>query len=137
MEQELLKLILVEIREMKGDISELKNSVKSIDTRLTNVENDITEVKKDVSKMKTDMTKMQADMTEMQADMTEMKEDISENTKDIKCLKEMSEFHTENINAIKNVVTSHYMEFKKFVNLNNTQHNLYDARLLQFNKDNK
>ena len=114
MEQEMLKLILVEIREIKGDISELKDTVKSMDTRLTKVERDVAETKRDVA---------------------ETKRELAETKKDVKSLKEISEFHTENINAIKNVVTSHYMEFKKFVKANATQHNLYDAKLLQFNKD--
>ena len=114
MEQEMLKLILVEIREMKGDISELKDTVKSIDIRLTNVEKDVAQTKKDVA---------------------QTKKDVAQTQKDVKSLKEMSEFHTESINAIKHVVTSHYMEFKKFVKANAIQHNLYDAKLLQFNKD--
>lgn len=121
MEQEMLKLILVEIREMKGDISELKDTVKSMDTRLTKVERDVAETKIDVAETK--------------RDVAETKRELAETKKDVKSLKEISEFHTENINAIKNVVSSHYMEFKKFVKANATQHNLYDAKLLQFNKD--
>ena len=101
MEQELLKLILVEIREMKEDVSELKTTVNSMSERLTNVDNRLKNVEKDV-----------------------------------KDLKEMSEFHTENIEAIKNVVTNNYMEFKKFVKANTTQHNLYNTKLLKFDKEN-
>ena len=129
MEQEMLKLILAEIREMKENISELKTSVKNMDNRLTKVENDMTE-------MKSDMTEMKSDMTEMKSDMTEMKNIISTNAKDIKSLKEMSEFQLENIDAIKNVVTNNYMEFKKFVKANMTKPNLYNTNLLKFDKEN-
>ena len=50
--------------------------------------------------------------------------------------KELSEFNKETSDSIKNVVTSHYMEFKKFVKSNATQHNLYNAKLLKYNKKN-
>ena len=94
MENELLNLILVEIREMKGDMSEVKE-------RLTNVESDMSEVKGRLTNVE-----------------------------------ELAEFNKENSESIKNVVTSHYMEFKKYIKSNNTQHNLYNAKLLQYNKEN-
>ena len=101
MEKEVLNLILLEVREMKGDMSEVKN-------RLGNLENDMSEVK---------------------GRLTNLEDKITN-------LEEMTEFNTENIESIKNVVTSHYMEFKKFVKSNNTQHNVYNAKLLQYNKVN-
>ena len=128
MEQELLKLILVEIREMKESVSEVK-------TDMTKVKSDMEEVKSDMEEVKTDMTEVKSDMKEVKTRLTNVERNVAENTKDIKSLKELAEFHTESINAIKNVVTNHYMEFKKFVKTNNIQHNLYDAKLLQFNKD--
>lgn len=94
MEKEVLNLILVEVREMKGDISEVKRRLTNVEDKITNLEDKITN------------------------------------------LEEMTEFNTENIESIKNVVTSHYMEFKKFVKSNNTQHNVYNAKLLQYNKEN-
>ena len=101
MEKEVLNLILVEVREMKGDMAEVKN-------RLGNLETDMTEVKGRLTNVENKITN----------------------------LEEMTEFNTENIESIKNVVTSHYMEFKKFVKSNNTQHNVYNAKLLQYNKEN-
>ena len=133
MEQEMLKLILVEVREMKGDISELKTTVKSIDKRLTNVEHNVAENTKDIKILKEIVAENTKDIKILKENVAENA--IKENSKNIKSLKELVEFQTENINAIKHVVTSHYMEFKKFVKANATQHNLYDAKLLQFNKD--
>lgn len=101
MEKEVLNLILLEVREMKGYMSEVKN-------RLGNLENDMSEVK---------------------GRLTNVEDKITN-------LEETTEFNTENIESIKNVVTSHYMEFKKFVKSNNTQHNVYNAKLLQYNKEN-
>ena len=49
---------------------------------------------------------------------------------------ELAEFNKETSESIRNVVTSHYMEFKKYIKSNETQHKLYDAKLLQFNKEN-
>ena len=128
MEQELLKLILVEIREMKESIS-------GFNTDMSDVKSDMAEVKADMVEVKADMAEVKADMKEVKTRLTNVEQNVAENTKDIKALKELTEFHTESINAIKNVVTNHYMEFKKFVKANNIQHNLYDTKLLQFNKD--
>ena len=100
MEKEVLNLILVEIREMKGDMSEVKE-------RLTNVESDV---------------------AEMKSDITEVKEKV-------KKVEELSEFNQETCQSIKNVVTSQYMEFKKYIKSNNIQHNLYNAKLLQYKKE--
>jgi len=101
MEKELLNLILVEIREMKGDMKEIKERLTHVEERLTNVESRLTSVE-------TRLTNVE----------------------------ELVEFNKENIESIKNVVTSHYMEFKKYIKSNNTQHNLYNAKLLQYNKEN-
>ena len=100
MEKEVLNLILVEIREMKGDMSEMKKDVSEVKTRLTNVESDVSEVKERLKKVE-----------------------------------ELSEFNQETCQSIKNVVTSHYMEFKKYIKTNDTQHNLYNAKLLQYKKE--
>ena len=108
MEKEVLNLILLEVREMKGDMSEVKN-------RLGNLENDMSEVKGRLTNLENKITNLEDKITN---------------------LEEMTEFNTENIESIKNVVTSHYMEFKKFVKSNNTQHNVYNAKLLQYNKEN-
>ena len=94
MEKEVLNLILMEVKEMKGDMSEVKE-------RLTNLENDMSEVKKR-----------------------------------LQTVEKLAEFNKETSQSIKNVVVNHYMEFKKHVKLNKTQHNLYDAKLLKFNKEN-
>ena len=101
MEQEILKLILVEMREMKEGMSRVEDRLTNVEDRLTDVENDMSEVK------------------------TTLKE-----------TKELAEFNKETADSIKNVVTSHYMEFKKFAKSNSTQHNLYNAKLLRFNKEN-
>lgn len=101
MENEVLNLILVEIREMKEDMKEVK-------ARLTNVEEDLAYVKKDLAHVK----------------------------EDVGYVKELAKFNKETSQSIMNVVTSHYMEFKKYVRLNNVQHKVYDSKLLQFNKEN-
>ena len=101
MEKEVLNLILVEIREMKGDMKEVKQRLTNVEHRLTNVEKDLAIVKEDLANVK-----------------------------------ELAEFNKETSQSIMNVVTSHYMEFKKYIKQNNTQHKVYDAKLLQFNKEN-
>ena len=114
MEKEVLNLILVEIREMKGDMSEIKKDVSEVKTRLTKVENDVSEVK---------------------TRLTNVENDVSEVKESLKKVEELTEFNQETCQGIKNVVTSHYMEFKKYVKSNNTQHNLYNAKLLQYQKE--
>ena len=101
MEKEILNLILVEVRELKGDISEVK-------TKLTNIENDIVDVKNRLTNVGERLTNVE----------------------------KTSRFNKETAQSIMNVVTSHYMEFKKHIKSNNTQHNLYNAKLLQYNKEN-
>ena len=97
MEQELLKLILTNVQEMRGDISEIKE-------RITNVEQNVKELTDRVTNVE----------------------------KEMKATKELAEFNKENIESIKRVVTSHYQEFKKFVKSNATQHNVYNAKLMQY-----
>ena len=101
MEKEVLNLILVEIREMKGEMKEVKDRLTGVENRLTNVEKDLANVKEELV-----------------------------------YLKDLGEFNKETSESIRNVVTSHYMEFKKYIKLNNTQHKVHDAKLLQFNKEN-
>lgn len=108
MEKELLNLILFEIREMKGDMSEVK-------TRLTNVEDRMSNLETDMSEVKGRLTNLEDKMTNVE-DLTKFNKDTSD--------------------SIRNVVTSHYMEFKKYIKHNDTQHNLYNAKLLQYKKEN-
>lgn len=129
MEEEILKLILAEMREMKGDISDLKKDMTEVKDRLTNLESDMSEVKSDIVELKTDMSEVKSDIVELKSDMVEVKSTLQET-------KELAEFNKETSDSIKNVVTSHYMEFKKFVKSNATQHNLYNAKLLKYNKEN-
>lgn len=90
----------------------------------------------EVREMKGDMSEVKNRLGNLENDMTEVKERLTNVENKITNLEEMTEFNTENIESIKNVVTSHYMEFKKFVKSNNTQHNVYNAKLLQYNKEN-
>lgn len=129
MEKEVLNLILVEIREMKGDMSEVKKRLTNLEGRMTNLENDMSEMKNDMTEVKTRLTNVENDVSEVKNDMSEVKTRL-------KKVEELSEFNQETCQIIKNVVTSHYMEFKKHIKSNNTQHNLYNAKLLQYNKEN-
>ena len=122
MEKEVLNLILVEIREMKGDMKEVKG-------RLTNLESDMSEVKVRLTNVENDMSEVRGRLTNVEKDLVNVKEDLA-------YVKELSEFNKETSQSIMNVVTSHYMEFKKYIKSNDTQHNLYNAKLLQFNKEN-
>ena len=115
MEKEVLNLILVEIRELKGDMSELKSDMKEVKQSLTNVEERL--------------TKVEDSLTNVEQDLSMVKEDLL-------YVKDLAEFNKETSQSIMNVVTSHYMEFKKFVKQNNTHYKVYDAKLLQFNKEN-
>ena len=136
MEEEILKLILVEMREMKGDVSELKTDMKEVKGRIANLETDMTEVKDRVTNLESDMSEVKSDIVELKTDMSEVKSDMVEVKTTLQETKELSEFNKETSDSIKNVVTSHYMEFKKFVKSNATQHNLYNAKLLKYNKKN-
>jgi len=122
MEKELLNLILFEIREVKKDMSEVK-------TRLTNLENDMSEVKIRVTNLEDRMTNLEDRMINLEERMTNLEDRMSN-------VEELGEFNKETSESIKNVVTSHYMEFKKYIKSNEIQHNLYNAKLLQYKKEN-
>ena len=142
MEKEVLNLILVEIREMKGDMSEVKSRLSGLEQgmtevkgRLTNVEKDMSEVKGRLTNVEKDMSEVKERLTNVESDVAEMKSDITEVKEKVKKVEELSEFNQETCQSIKNVVTSQYMEFKKYINSNNIQHNLYNAKLLQYKKE--
>ena len=122
MEKEVLNLILVEVQEMKGDMSEVKTRLTNIEGRLTNGENVVSEIKER--------------LTNVETDMSEAKKDVIEVKERLKNVEELAEFNQETCQSIKNVVTSHYMEFKKYVKTNDVQHNLYNAKILKYNKNN-
>ena len=121
MEKELLNLILFEIREVKGDMSEVKG-------RLTNLENDMSEVKGRLTNLEDRMTNVEADMSEVKGRLTNLEDRMSN-------VEDLAKFNKETSESIRNVVTSHYMEFKKYIKHNDTQHNLYNAKLLQYKKE--
>ena len=129
MEKELLNLILFEIREVKGDVSELKSDMKEVKTRLTNVEMDMSEVKSRLANLEDRMTNVETDMSEVKGRLTNL-EDRMVNVEDL------AKFNKETSESIRNVVTSHYMDFKKHIKSNNVQHNLYNAKLLEYKKEN-
>ena len=108
MEKELLNLILFEIREVKGDMSEVKG-------RLTNLETDMSEVKERLTNVENRMDSLDNRMSNVE---------------------DLAQFNKETSESIINVVTSHYMEFKKYIKHNDTQHNLYNSKLLQYKKEN-
>lgn len=90
----------------------------------------------EIREMKGDMSEIKNRLTNLEIDMSEVKKDTKEVKKRLDKVEELAEFNQETCQSIKNVVTSHYMEFKKYVKSNNTQHNLYNAKLLQYNKEN-
>lgn len=135
MEKEVLNLILVEIREMKGDMSEVKTKITSLEGRMTNVEKDMSEMKNDMKEVKERLINVEKDMSEVKGRLTNVESDMTEVKGRLKKVEELSEFSQETCQSIKNVVTSHYMEFKKHIKSNNTQHNLYNAKLLQYKKE--
>lgn len=122
MEKELLKNILMELRETK-------EGVKEANSRLTNVEGKLTSLEKDMTEMKTDMAEVKGRLTSLEKDMTEVKTRL-------KKVEELVEFNQENIEAIKHVVMDQYNEFRNFVNENNVEHIVYNTKLLKFNKEN-
>ena len=129
MEKEVLNLILVEVREMKGDMSEVKTRLNNIDDRLTNVENDMSEVKDRLTNVENDMSEVKDRLTNVENDASEIKARVTN-------VEETSRFNKETAQSIMNVVTNHYMEFKKYVKSNDVQHNLYNAKILKYNKEN-
>ena len=135
MEKEVLNLILVEIREMKGDMSEVKSRLSGLEQGMTEVKGRLTNVEKDMSEVKERLTNVEKDMSAVKGRLTNVESDITEVKERLKKVEELSEFNQETCQSIKNVVTSHYMEFKKHVKANSTQHNLYNAKLLQYKKE--
>ena len=69
-------------------------------------------------------------------EIREIKGDVSEVKGKLKNVEDLAGFNKETSEGIRNVVTSHYMEFKKYIKHNDTQHNLYNAKLLQYKKEN-
>ena len=129
MEKELLNLILFEIREVKGDMSEVKG-------RLTNLETDMSEVKTRLTNVECRLTNVEKDMLEVKTRLTNVETDMSEVKGRLSNVEDLAKFNKETSESIRNVVTSHYMEFKKYIKSNNVQHNLYNAKLLEYKKEN-
>ena len=129
MEKELLNLILSEIREMKGDVSELKSDMKEVKTRLTNLENRMDSLENRMTNVENDMSEVKIRLTNLENRMDNLENRMSN-------VEDLGEFNKETSEAIRNVVTSHYMEFKKYIKSNNVQHNLYNAKLLEYKKEN-
>jgi FtsZ-binding cell division protein ZapB len=94
MEKELLNLILFEIREVKGDVSELKTDMREVKTRLTNVENRMTKLEERMANVEERVVNLEGRMSNVE---------------------DLGQFNKEAAESIKNVVTSHYMEFKKYI----------------------
>ena len=107
MEEELLKLILQELREIKGSLTRLEEKVDKLEKRVGKLEEKVDKLEKRVDKLE-----------EKVGDL-EGKVDVN----------------SENIEAIKNIVTGHYKEFKEYARYNSVQHNLYDAKLLSLEEE--
>ena len=122
MTEELSNKILLQLECLRGDMTEIKGRLTGVEDNVTEMNTRLTGVEDNVTEINTRLTGVENNMTEMNMKLTEVKE--------------LAEFNKENCDSIKNVVTSHYMEFKKFVKSNNSQHNLYNAKLLQYNKEN-
>ena len=90
---------------------------------------EIREMKGDMSEVKTRLTNVESEMLEVKGRLTNL-EDRMANVEDL------AKFNKETSESIRNVVTSHYMEFKKHIKSNNVQHNLYNAKLLEYKKEN-
>lgn len=118
MEQEILKLILVEMREMKGDMSEVK-------VKLTNLETDMTEVKGRLTNLETDMTEFKGRLTNLETDITEVKGRL-------KRVEELSEFNYDTSQTIMKVTEEHFKDFKQFIKKNNEDHQRYNSRILNY-----
>lgn len=108
MEEELLKLILVEMRGMKSEFSEVKDRLTRVEDRLTNVEDRLTNVEGRLSTLETEMVAVKIELKEV---------------------RELAEFNKETNESIMNVVTKHYREFKMFVKENNIDHERYNSKI--------
>ena len=72
----------------------------------------------------------------MKDDMVEVKGRLTNVEDRLTNVEETSRFNKETAQSIMNVVTNHYMDFKKYIRKNDVQHNLYNAKILKYNKDN-
>ena len=90
---------------------------------------EIREMKGDISEIKNRLTNLEDRMTNLEDRMANL-EDRMTNVEDL------AKFNKDTSESIRNVVTSHYMEFKKYIKHNDTQHNLYNAKILEYKKEN-
>lgn len=111
MEEQVLKLILSELTEMKGSMSELKSDMKEVKGRLTGVENRL--------------TKVEDRLTNVEIDMTEVKGKLNR-------IEELAEFNYDTCQTIMQVSDEHFREFKQFIKKNNEDHQRYNSKIIQY-----
>lgn len=128
MNDEAVNLILSKLDVMQGDINILKSDVSGLKHDVSGLKSDVSELKQDVSELKQNVSNLNEEVCVIKQRLDSIEVKLKETN-------ELAEFNRETSESIKNVVTSHYMEFKKFVKSNSTQHNLYNAKLLQYNKE--
>ena len=90
----------------------------------------------EIREMKGDMLEVKTRLTNLEGRISNIEADISEVKVKLKDVEDLAVFNKETSESIRNVVTSHYMEFKKYIKHNSTQHNLYNAKLLEYKKEN-
>lgn len=132
MEQEILKLILVEMREMKGDMSEVKGKLTNLETDMTEVKGRLTNLETDMAEVKSDMTEVKGRLTSLETDMTEVKKDVTDIKGRLKRVEELSEFNYDTCQTIMKVCEEHFKEFKQFIKKNNEDHQRYNSKILNY-----
>ena len=76
------------------------------------------------------------EIREIKGDMSEVKVRLTNLEDRMSNVEDLAKTNKETSASIINVVTSHYMEFKKYIKHNDIQHNLYDAKILEYKKEN-
>lgn len=98
--QEFQKIVLEELRSIKGDINEIKQDVTTLKKDVTSLKEDVSTLKKDVNGLKKDVSGVKKDISALKEGQESMKEDIrilksqtGENTQILQALMHASEVH--------------------------------------------
>ncbi|BBB91133.1 MAG TPA: hypothetical protein PKA28_11245 [Methylomusa anaerophila] len=76
--EEILKLLLEEVKGLKGDIQSLKQGQQQTDQRLDRMESDITGIKSDITGINSNITGINSDIAGIKSDITSINSDITD-----------------------------------------------------------
>ena len=132
MEEQVLKLILSELTEMKGSMSELKSDMKEVKGRLTGVENRLINVENRLTNVENRLTKVENKLTNVEDRLTNVETDMTEVKGKLNRIEELAEFNYDTCQTIMQVSDEHFREFRQFIKKNNEDHQRYNSKIIQY-----